>query len=620
MCGIVGAFPLNKPNMEMKEQIRRRVLLYLHNEILFETVARGKDATGIAIGFGAGPDDKAPYWTVLKQPVPTSDFFENDGSNTTRYKGQDEQANIERFMHVATLLNRPFKQVLGHTRAKTKGTEFNPLNNHPIMVGNVIGIHNGKVSNDYVIYKNHSNMTPQGDVDSEAIIQLLAENAPERPLGAEDIKFVTERIEGARAVIAYNRLFPEQVIYFHDKERPLELVYVEELGSAFICSEKRFFNTALERYERARLTVRRDLPGLSYEWRNVPDSYGGVINVDAEIDDTMKVEDMFPLVQSAKLLDEYSTTKKTTTAKPTTATTSSGKNSSGSFSSFNNRGKTPTTKSSGDTKLLPGPSERDAETEPVIQELSDFGPEIPTEASPGRTQQVSATAVMDDNEDDEETNVLEVYDDEELRRKGIEYALSGDAREDENLFINKHEGNFKGLLSQKKVTEKMAGEIIGQVYPEAFGDGYCQGFKDGVEEQQVATSEQDEQISEAYTSLETKNASLTKEVENLEAMLADTKKKASNAASYIANMKSFLMAAMITNSIAFLNEKGDLKVDKSLINFINSTSGFKKLKMDKIINLFTENDIKIIENSLREYLEVKEYEENDSYKTKQILS
>lgn len=150
MCGIVGAFPLNKPGLAMDAQTRRLVLLYLHNEVLFETVARGKDATGMALSFGPKEEGGKPYWAVLKQPVRTADFFTNDGTST-RYKGQDEEANVERYMDVACLLGRPLNHVLGHTRAKTKGSEFNPLNNHPIIVGDIIGIHNGGVKNDDII-------------------------------------------------------------------------------------------------------------------------------------------------------------------------------------------------------------------------------------------------------------------------------------------------------------------------------------------------------------------------------------------------------------------------------------------------------------------------------------
>ncbi|MGW8181321.1 MAG: hypothetical protein ACWGQW_21530, partial [bacterium] len=370
MCGVVGAFPLNKPGLEVDPQVRRMVLLYLHNEILFETVARGKDATGMALSFGPKEEGGSPYWAVLKQPVRTGDFFTNDGTQA-KYKGQDEEANIERYMDVACLLGRPLKHVLGHTRAKTKGSEFNPLNNHPILVGNIIGIHNGGVKNDDIIYKLHPEMTPLGEVDSEAIFQLLAANGNDRALGLEDIEFVTQRIEGPRAVMAYNRNFPDQVIYFHDKERPLELVYVPEIATAFLCSEKRFFEAALEIYERARLTIKRDLPELSYTWRYIAEGKGGVIDVAAEIDDTQKVEDMFPLVESAKLLSEYESKTATTYNHGDTwkGYGSNGTKSTGSSTGSSSTGGTANANKTAPKQLGPAPQEAE------IIDMTRFGPE-----------------------------------------------------------------------------------------------------------------------------------------------------------------------------------------------------------------------------------------------------
>ena len=136
MCGIVGAFPLNKTDLEIDPKLRRQLALFIHNEILFETVARGKDATGIAAAFGPPliPNETAAnsFWAALKQPVDTADFFLNDGTSP-KYSGQDAQANLERFMDASSAIQRPLCHIIGHTRAKTVGTEFNPMNNHPIL-------------------------------------------------------------------------------------------------------------------------------------------------------------------------------------------------------------------------------------------------------------------------------------------------------------------------------------------------------------------------------------------------------------------------------------------------------------------------------------------------------
>lgn len=601
MCGIVGAFPLNKPGLEMDPQTRRLVLLYLHNETLFETVARGKDATGMALSFGPREEGGAPYWAVLKQPVRTCDFFINDGSSS-RYKGQDDEANIERYMDVACLLTRPLKHVLGHTRAKTQGSEFNPLNNHPILVNDIIGIHNGGVRNDDVIYKKHPEMTPQGEVDSEALVQLLALSGAGRMLGAEDIKYVTERIEGPRAVMAYNRHHPDQVIYFHDKERPLEMVYIQELATVFLCSERRFFDQALALYERLRLTLKRDLPALSWEWRNIPAGKGGVINVAEEIDDTQKVEDMFPLLDCANTLSEYEVTKSYTTGgRNYSYQNGSNRNTGGSTGSTGT-----SSKGTNDTKPKKqlGPAPQAAE----IIDLSQFGAE-----NKGQTHSVDAEVLMDDNEDNnteesEDDNVLDLYADEELKMRGIEYALSEESKDDEDLMVNLHKGNYKGLLAQTSLTEDAAAEVVHQLFPEFHGEGYVRGFKDGVEEQAAANEDESENIITAVQEMEG-------ELEQLRTRLAAEKTKQRKAANFIANMKSFLVAAIVTHQLGQVVEedgKSNLVFDDELEEFIDIATGFENVDLGRVRNLFSPKDLEILKEGFYNFAK-KVSQENEEH-------
>src|SRR5690606_34565270 len=111
MCGIVAVVPLHKPDLDLDPQLRKRLCLYLHNEILLRTVKRGKDATGIAVSFGtpygmqtgdltADGEPVAPFWSILKQPVESQDFLLNNGHDT-RYKMQEERANTWTLMEVA---------------------------------------------------------------------------------------------------------------------------------------------------------------------------------------------------------------------------------------------------------------------------------------------------------------------------------------------------------------------------------------------------------------------------------------------------------------------------------------------------------------------------------------
>jgi len=616
MCGIVGAFPLNIPDLQVDAKLRRLLTLYLHNEILLETISRGRDATGVAFSFGAAPDDEnsVPFWYLLKQPVDSEDFFENTSS--FQYEGQEEDANIARVMHVACLLEgRNFNHIIGHTRAKTVGSEYNPNNNHPIPVGNIVGVHNGGVKNYKRIYELHEEMTTQGEVDSEALIQLIATKANDRAVSLEDIQYVTERVEGPRAVIAYNKLFPEKVMYFHDKDRPLELAYIPELGVAFIHSERRFLHKALHAYSRAKLTLRRDLPDLTIDWRDVKDGFGGIIDVSATYAEGATVEEMFPVVECAKALTEYGkdwrppVVKKDPVKKkdPTTSLAGGAHKTKTTVNAKRDTQEFPITQPTsleGSATAL-GPAD--------LKDLSDYSSE--TDEVSENIKQVTADQVMDDASDDdsiiapvieeEETQaeeegillITENYTDNELLARGAEWCFSEDAKADESLIINRYHGEFSKYFSVGALKEADASEAMHQVYPDIFAEGFLVGFGAGSVEQaaldEASEHEYEEDLSEAQVLLEAAENKLTLLEAAHEKALTQQKK----AAAYIANMKGFLMASIMSMDLAWV-EDGEIVFSDDLDTFLNSAVGFEKVSPELVRGIFTKRDVSIIENGM----------------------
>jgi hypothetical protein len=579
MCGIVGAFPLNKVDLEIDDKLRRQLILYLHNEVLFETIARGKDSTGMAISYGLPEEPETSvenFWMVLKQPVDTVEFFLNDGESS-KYHGQTEEANTERLMDVASLIQRPLNHIIGHTRAKTVGSEFNPLNNHPIIVNDIIGIHNGGCKNYKKIYEKHNKMTPMGEVDSEAIIQLIAEHAEGRALDESDIKYVTERIVGPRAVIAYNRDHPEKIIYFHDKDRPLELAYIEELGLAIICSDRKFFNTAMHVYARARLTVKRDLPALSVQWRHVPTDKGGVIDVTDAYEGDWEADDLFPLVECADVLDEYDTDVH--------------------VSQFKKRGSHNSNVAG--NKQVSTPNKKKDVPRAEVTDVTKYGyakDTVQSQQGAAEIQSVTASVVMDDEGEDEDDglNVQDMYEDDDLLKKGIEYVMSVEGREDESLLLNRHEKDYKSLLA-KPLKEEDAAEIVQQLYPDIFGEGFVRGFKVGAEEQ-AGLQEEDAltALSDKLVEVENDNSYLTKKLE-------DERDKQRKAAAFIANMKAFIMGAIITNGIARVEGEGSdlsLVFDDDLEQFLGTAKGFHKANPEMVMDLFGPRDLHTLANGM----------------------
>jgi glucosamine 6-phosphate synthetase-like amidotransferase/phosphosugar isomerase protein len=145
MCGLAGIFLHPQERSEEDWQIIRRTF----SETLLSNEERGRDASGVALVRRDGT------YRIFKQPVAASQLIEMPGY----------QALLAEVGPDTTCL-------LGHTRAPTKGSRWDNANNHPLLAGQVIGIHNGHIHNDDELFAGLS-LPRQGHVDSEIIFRLL---------------------------------------------------------------------------------------------------------------------------------------------------------------------------------------------------------------------------------------------------------------------------------------------------------------------------------------------------------------------------------------------------------------------------------------------------------------
>jgi len=76
--------------------------------------------------------------------------------------------------------------LMGHTRWRTRGNEFNNRNNHPIRAGIVIGTHNGTIYNTDYLFR-RLGLLRYAEVDSELIFRLADRFAPEGPIDQEGL-------------------------------------------------------------------------------------------------------------------------------------------------------------------------------------------------------------------------------------------------------------------------------------------------------------------------------------------------------------------------------------------------------------------------------------------------
>lgn len=185
MCGIAG-FCINA-----EEHIDARALA---KSLLKGIEARGKDATG-----AAWYNAKRNQVQYIKNSKPATQFCEKE----------------------AWQIPSGVKNVILHTRWATQGTPKHNTNNHPIVIGNFVGVHNGHISNDAEILKfarDHYGHRRIGEVDSEAAFALA--KYAEDPLEA-----FAEAMDG-RAALAWI-----------DGNRPRELNVTRVTGSPLVAAQ-----------------------------------------------------------------------------------------------------------------------------------------------------------------------------------------------------------------------------------------------------------------------------------------------------------------------------------------------------------------------------------------------
>lgn len=176
MCGIAG-FSFDEQCAIDPSQATR---------VLLASVAeRGADAAGCAYELAGG-------LVVEKQPGGASRFLEN------------------------VQVPREVRQLLLHVRDFTKGRPSLMANNHPIRHGSVVGVHNGKIANDDLLFAElgRARFEPGMTVDSEAIFALLDH-------GDGDVPTALERLQGSLATGWFDERRHELVHLARGYGRPL---------------------------------------------------------------------------------------------------------------------------------------------------------------------------------------------------------------------------------------------------------------------------------------------------------------------------------------------------------------------------------------------------------------
>jgi amidophosphoribosyltransferase len=300
MCGIVGAIAFGKVS-KREENRRQKIMKYFTTELLLLTESRGKDATGAAILFQDG------NFVGIKRGEKVSSFLSKFGKNKECYGS---------LMEIWDKHESPVKVYLGHCRASTIGSKFENENNHPIKIGNLVGVHNGVIKNDDTIIKNLQ-CKRDGKVDSEAIFRLFEYYTKygKEPFTMEMLKNIVNRLEGQFAVTLFNADNPYQIPIFRDG-RPAAFVFIKDLKLLFIVSELEFWNKVHVTYENAieyHNSRRPSLLDMDIEKEILEDDSGIIFDLETKIDKDTKILELGEWKKIPRTNKIWQTSKHTTT-------------------------------------------------------------------------------------------------------------------------------------------------------------------------------------------------------------------------------------------------------------------------------------------------------------------
>jgi glucosamine 6-phosphate synthetase-like amidotransferase/phosphosugar isomerase protein len=220
MCGILGmAF---QRGHTMKDSGEVKDILH---KLFVESEVRGGTATGCSF---VDLHDAM----IIKHHIRAKRFIETDyyinAVNKRIVMGTDSEPII----------------ILGHTRLKTKGTQYESHNNHPIVTDKVVGVHNGVISNDDALFDLY-NMPRKGRVDSEAIFRVIEHHLKNKMDMENAICAASNVLLGSYACAAVELKIPWTLWLFRNSG-PISLFRYPAKGLVIFASAERFIKEAVK--------------------------------------------------------------------------------------------------------------------------------------------------------------------------------------------------------------------------------------------------------------------------------------------------------------------------------------------------------------------------------------
>jgi glutamine---fructose-6-phosphate transaminase (isomerizing) len=177
MCGILGFIAGSHSQFDPRD------LRSLMDRLLRLSESRGKEASGIVLSAGA-------EICILKRPLRATSLIRSKDYHALLNKIEKSRSG-----------RRPEPLVaMGHTRMVTHGSADIHETNQPVLKQGMLCLHNGIVVNDHALWQRFFSAEPRFEVDTEAILSLVAHFRQQEQTLMAAVRSAFELLKGANSI------------------------------------------------------------------------------------------------------------------------------------------------------------------------------------------------------------------------------------------------------------------------------------------------------------------------------------------------------------------------------------------------------------------------------------
>jgi len=267
MCGIFGI-------IIKKSAVTATTLQEATDTLLLLSQSRGKESSGIMLRTNNSI-------AVYKEPVEASRFI--------------REKTYQDMLHDAYTQSADSLAVVGHARLVTNGDESYNYNNQPVVRDGIVGVHNGIIVNDQVLWSRHGELLRSYDVDTEILFALVRERMNQGYQLQDSLRSAFNEIQGTASIALFFNDVPVLALATNNGS----LYLAEDPGNNFhvFASEKIFLTKFFTRPAFAILPKRVTITQVS-------SGHGKLINLSQGNIDSFLLEGKDAHVKSAVGLTE----------------------------------------------------------------------------------------------------------------------------------------------------------------------------------------------------------------------------------------------------------------------------------------------------------------------------